>query len=124
MEKVCRWCGDLPARCSRDRGGTRHPPRRSLTTRPGMTATQAKLNRVNTTQVRRGRDGKNYPATPLTRPERSRAIRRAHELICRDGLSIRAAQARMAEAGLRRSVGTIAQDLRGFECPHCADANT
>jgi hypothetical protein len=89
-----------------------------------MTPAPARLGYVNTTRVRRGLDGKNYPATPLTRTGRIRARRLAHELVCRDGLSIRAAQAQMAEAGVRRSVGTLARDLAGYECPHCADVNT
>jgi hypothetical protein len=79
---------------------------------------------VNTTTTRRGRDGKSYPATPLTREERNRARRLAHQLVHRDGLSIRAVQQRMAEAGIHRSIGTIAADLAGYECPHCANVNT
>jgi hypothetical protein len=79
---------------------------------------------VTTTQVRRGRDGKLYPAAPLTRTERGRARWLAHQLVHSDGLSIRAAQARMAEAGLRRSRGAIAADLAGYECPRRADLDT
>jgi hypothetical protein len=74
--------------------------------------------------TRRGVDGKSYPAAPLSRQERNRARWLAHNLVHGDGLSIRAAQRRMAEAGLHRSVGTIAQDLERFECPACADVNT
>jgi len=84
----------------------------------------ADTGHVNTTEVRRGRDGKLYPAAPLTRQERGQAIRRAHELVCDRGLSIRRAQQVMAESGLRRSLGIIARDLQGFECPRCADVNT
>lgn len=69
--------------------------------------------------VRTGRDGKSYPATPLSRAERNRARWTAHRLVCRDGLSIRAAQQAMAEAGLRRSTGIIASDLANFRCPDC-----
>lgn len=79
---------------------------------------------VKTTMTRLGRDGKSYPASPLTRQDRNRARWMAHHLVHRDGLSIRAAQARMAEAGLRRSVGIIMQDLEGFECPHCPGLDT
>lgn len=74
--------------------------------------------------MRRGTDGKMYRAVPLRRQDRNRARWMAHRLVHRDGLSIRAAQARMAEAGLRRSVGIIARDLADFECPHCPDVNT
>lgn len=49
--------------------------------------------RVNTTGLRRGRDGKLYSARPLTPEERSRARWLAH----RDHLSIRAAQQVMAQ---------------------------
>ncbi|MGH3218970.1 MAG: hypothetical protein ACRDPY_09730 [Streptosporangiaceae bacterium] len=77
---------------------------------------------MNMTEVRRGRDGKSYPAAPLTRQERGRAIRLAHNLVHRDGLSLRAAQEMMlAEHGIRRSIGAIAADLAGFECPSCAE---
>lgn len=78
---------------------------------------------VSAAETRRGRDGKSYPASPLTREQRNRARRTAHALVCRDGLSIRAAQARMAEAGVRRSIGIIARDLADYECPACADVN-
>ena len=82
----------------------------------------ADTGHVNTTEVRRGRDGKVYPAAPLTRQERGRAIRLSHQLVHGDGLSIRAAQKVMAESyGLRRSRGAIAADLADFECPRCAD---
>lgn len=77
---------------------------------------------VNTTTTRLGRDGKLYRATPLSRRERGDAIRRAHALVHRDGLSIRAAQKVMAEShGVRRSVGVIAADLRDYECAACAE---
>ena len=79
---------------------------------------------MNTAKFRRGRDGKSYRAAPLTRQERGRAIWLAHQLVHRDRLSIRAAQAVMIEQhGIRRSVGAIAADLAGFECPSCADVN-
>jgi len=76
------------------------------------------------TGVRRGRDGKSYPASPLSRQERGRAIRMAHELVCVRGLSIRAAQAQMAAAGVRRSRGIIGHDLDAYECPACAEVAT
>ena len=70
----------------------------------------------------RGRDGRLYPARPLTPEERSRAVRLAHLLVHRDRLSIRLAQQVMAEQhGLRRSVGAIARDLAGWVCDLCDD---
>ena len=71
--------------------------------------------------TRRGRDGKRYRAAPMSRQERGAVIRRAHHLVCEQGLSIRAAQAQMAEDGTRRSRGGIAADLANYECPACAD---
>jgi hypothetical protein len=48
-----------------------------------------------------------------------------HNLVHRDGLSIRAAQQVMAgEHAIKRSVGIIARDLADYECPHCATRNT
>ena len=80
---------------------------------------------MTTTQVRRGLDGKLYPAAPLTPAERGRARWLAHQLVHGDGLSIRAAQAAMAQThGLHRSRGGIAADLVGYECPRCADLDT
>ena len=80
---------------------------------------------MTTTQLRRGRDGKLYPAAQLTRTERGRARWLAHQLVHSDGLSIRAAQAAMAQThGLRRSRGAIAADLAGYECPRCADLDS
>jgi hypothetical protein len=68
-----------------------------------------------------GRDGKLYPAAPLTREQRARAVRLTHQLVHVDGYSIRSAQWVMSEChGLRRSVGVIARDLADFTCPHCA----
>jgi len=77
---------------------------------------------VNTViiEVRRGADAKLYPARPLTREQRNRARWMAHNLVHRDGLSIRQAQRVMAsQYGVRRAVGTIMRDLQNFECPRC-----
>lgn len=71
--------------------------------------------------TRTGRDGKQYRAAPLTPEQRKQARWLAHILVHRDRLSIRAAQARMAQDGIRRSTGAIAADLRDFTCPACAD---
>lgn len=70
-------------------------------------------------RLRTGRDGKAYPGRALTREERNKARWMAHHLVCRDGMSVRAAQARMAELGIRRSTGIISRDLDRFECPDC-----
>ena len=76
------------------------------------------------TKVRRGLDGKLYPATPLTHKQRNRARWAAHNLVHRDGLSIRAAQQVMAKAGIRRSRGIIMRDLQDYQCPHCPGVDT
>jgi len=71
-------------------------------------------------EVRRGADSKLYRAHPLSKAERNRARWLAHNLVCRDGLSVRQAQRAMAEQhGVRRAVGTIARDLALFTCPWC-----
>lgn len=73
----------------------------------------------------RGRDGRLYPASPLTREERNRARWLAHTLVHGQHLSIRAAQRVMAETyGVRRAVSTIHEDLTGYECPACATRTT
>jgi len=74
-------------------------------------------------EVRPGRDGKKYPpGGDLPPAERNRARKLAHNLICRDKLSIRAAQRVMLEQyAVRRSLGIIHRDLQRFECPSCRD---
>jgi hypothetical protein len=92
----------------------------------GLRASWPTLGNVNTVivEVRRGRDGKLYLAHPLTHAERNRARWASHNMVCRDGLSIRAAQRAMAEQlGIRRSIGSIVRDLRGWECPACPHLN-
>ena len=79
---------------------------------------------MNTTVIElvRGKDSKLYPARPLSRAERNEIRWRTHELVCGRGLSVRQAQRALAERyGVRRSVGTIARDLRVFECSRCED---
>jgi len=71
-------------------------------------------------EVTRRADNKLYPARPLTREQRNRARWLAHNLVHRDGLSIRAAQRAMLARGVRRSLGIIARDLASYECPACA----
>jgi hypothetical protein len=71
----------------------------------------------------RGKDSKRYPVG-LPRPEAELGRLRAmvHHLVCRDGNSIRAAQAIMlASYGVRRSLGALHNDLRRYQCQRCAD---
>ncbi len=70
----------------------------------------------------RGKDSKRYPASlPRPREELNRLRWLAHHLVCRDGNSIRQAQAIMlASYGVRRSLGALHNDLHRFECPQCA----
>jgi hypothetical protein len=72
-------------------------------------------------EVERRRDGGYYPlggSLPLA--ERGRAIRLAHALVCRDKLPYRQAQAAMlAQHGIRRSLGQVYKDVRGYACPVC-----
>jgi hypothetical protein len=74
-------------------------------------------------EVTRGADGKKYPADlPWPRERLNQARWLAHNLVHRDGLTIKAAQRVMLESyALRRSVGAIHKDLRLFECPSCRD---
>lgn len=75
---------------------------------------------ADTSGLRTGRDGKRYRATRPAPEERIRARRLAHRLCCELGLSIRAAQARMAEEyDVRRSRGALWEDLTYYECPSC-----
>ena len=70
----------------------------------------------------RGQDGKSYPRHVLTRQERGRAIRLAHQLVHDRHLSIRAARRVMVQTyRIWRSVGSIAADLANYECPACAE---
>ena len=70
----------------------------------------------------RGKDRKLYRAHPLSDAERARARWLAHALVCRDKLSIRAAQATLRESyGIPRSLGILARDLRRWSCPSCAE---
>jgi hypothetical protein len=73
---------------------------------------------VNTAvvEVVRGADRKLYGARPLSRAELNRRRWLAHNLVHRDGLSIRQAQRTMRESyGVRRSLGAIHGDLKRFE---------
>jgi hypothetical protein len=80
---------------------------------------------VSAAEVRRGTDGKLYPAAPLSRQQRNRVRWLAHQLVHRDGMSIRFAQREIAERlGIRRSRGSILADLRDYQCPDCTDVDT
>lgn len=75
--------------------------------------------------TRLSRNGKLYPAAPLTRQELGQAIRLAHYLVHDRGMSIRRAQQVMIEDyQVRRAVGSIARDLAGYECPSCAETDS
>lgn len=71
---------------------------------------------MNTT---RARNGKIYPAT-RDRDELARIIGLEHTFACQLGLSHRKVQRRLLYAhGIRRSLGSISQDLSRFECDAC-----
>jgi hypothetical protein len=72
-------------------------------------------------EVQRGRDGKLYPPAGLrTKDQRNRARQLAHNLVCRDRLSIREAQRVMLEQyGVRRSLGILHRDLTSYACRAC-----
>ncbi len=67
--------------------------------------------------VARGRDRKLYPAQmPPDEAEQRRARVLAHNLICRDHLSYRAALNTMLGYGLKRSLGWLAKTIGGYDC--------
>jgi hypothetical protein len=71
-------------------------------------------------EVTRGRNGKRWPARQPTSEQRNQWRWMIHGLVCRDGNSIRRAQAIMlAEHGVRRSLGALHRDLARYECPQC-----
>jgi hypothetical protein len=77
---------------------------------------------VSVAEVVRGLDGRLYPARQLPAGELARIRRLEHALHCRDGLSIRATRQSLSESyGIRRSVGSISQDLTRWSCglPRC-----
>jgi hypothetical protein len=77
---------------------------------------------VSTDTRVRGQDGKYYPDHVLTAQERGRARVLAHRLVHERHLSVRAARRVMAQSyGIRRSVGSIAADLRDYQCAACAE---
>jgi hypothetical protein len=79
------------------------------------------VNTVVLVELARRADGKLYPAHPTSEAERDRLRTLVHALVCRDHLSIRAAQQTLRDSyGTRRSVGSIHRDLHQFECDHCA----
>jgi hypothetical protein len=78
---------------------------------------------VTLVEVVRGKDGKRYPAgLPRPRAELNRLRWMVHGLVCRDGNSIRQAQAIMLQSyGARRSLGALHKDLVNFQCPDCEE---
>jgi hypothetical protein len=77
---------------------------------------------ADTAGLRTGRDGRRYRASAPSPAERARTRRLAHKLVCELGLSIRAAQERMAEEyGVHRSRGAVWEDVAFYECPACSN---
>jgi hypothetical protein len=77
-------------------------------------------------QVRRGRDGKDYPATMPPPPAwRYEAIRLTHWLHCEIGLSERATASALLEYGYKRSKTSVHNDLERAmpTCPVCRAAD-
>lgn len=69
------------------------------------------------TRVVTGLDGKTY--TVRSRAARLGIIAMTHSL-SHEGRSIRGIVAELAARGIRRSVGTVSTDLRGWSCPMCS----
>jgi hypothetical protein len=73
-------------------------------------------------EVVRGADGKLYGARALPPAELARRRRLTHALHCRDQLSLREVRRVLAgQYGIRRSMGSICNDLRDYRCPYCPD---
>jgi hypothetical protein len=71
--------------------------------------------------VIRGQDGKLYPAQRRSDAELDQIVTLTHQARCELGLSMRATVAKLAEVGIRRSVGAVARDLALYQCPRCVD---
>jgi hypothetical protein len=77
---------------------------------------------VRPVEVVRGTDGKLYGARQLPQAELARRRRLVHALHCRDQLSLREARRTLAEQyGIRRSMGSVCNDLRDYRCPYCPE---
>jgi hypothetical protein len=73
-------------------------------------------------EVVRGADNRLYPARLLPPGELARRRRLVHALRCRDQLSLREVVRVLAEQyGIRRSMGSICNDLRDYRCPYCPE---
>lgn len=78
--------------------------------------------RARPVEVVRGHDGKLYGARQLPPGELARRRRLVHALHCRDRLSTREVVRVLAEQyGIRRSMGSVCNDLRDYRCPYCPD---
>ena len=74
--------------------------------------------------VERDRLGRLYPAGyHRSKADIERVASLVHQFRCRDGLSYRAIVARLGEAELRVSLGSVHKYMRRFECSRCADAS-
>jgi hypothetical protein len=79
--------------------------------------------RVSTTLavVERRRDGKLHPAGGYHAPgEVEQAAGIIHTLRCGQGLPFRTIQARLADRGLRFSLGSVYHYWRAYSCDRCA----
>lgn len=66
-----------------------------------------------------GLDGKLYPRGPVDKDMRNRIVTQTHRLH-HEGKSVRQIVAALAEAGVRRSVGTVHSDLKNWRCATCS----
>jgi hypothetical protein len=75
---------------------------------------------ISVVLVTKRADGKLHPpGGSLPWPQRREVIGLAHASRCRDGLSYRATQRALAEAGYRRSIGIIYHDVTHYGCRYC-----
>jgi hypothetical protein len=82
------------------------------------------VSEVVVIQTRRGRDGKDYPATlPLPRAWRWQVIELTHQLAHEQGLSEAATRRELLARGYRRSAGSVHYDLTR-RMPTCARCRT
>jgi hypothetical protein len=80
---------------------------------------------VTVAVVEQRRDSKLYPVGgSLPLPERARAIQLAHRARCRDQLSYRQVIKVLADAGIRRSLGQVHNDITRYACERCDPAAT
>ena len=82
------------------------------------------MNAVTVEVRAAGRDRKLYLVSPRSPDDLAEIRETEHRLRCRDGLSVRQVQAALAgQHGVRRSLGAIMRDLKGWECGDCDASN-